>query len=191
MDFARVASTSIAQSAKEKCLPVLQANQDVFSYSSQTTRMRSVGYNLSSILNAVPCFANTSNLRCACDLRRHVWKEGGPSHGAEGARTTGSIELHYRFWGASGQDKLNGSAQKRGIEHLSCIQLINCTVATRVLWKPNQLRKPRLAAEMDPKIKALEDHYKQLLQFQTDAVLDAGSPPSRTPMLNNNPGFRV
>ena len=36
VDFARVASTSIAQSAKEKSLPVLQANQDVFSNSSQT-----------------------------------------------------------------------------------------------------------------------------------------------------------
>ena len=34
VNFARVASTSIAQGAKEKCLPVLQANQDVFSNSS-------------------------------------------------------------------------------------------------------------------------------------------------------------
>ena len=33
VDHARVAVTTTATAAKEKCLPVLQANQDVFSYS--------------------------------------------------------------------------------------------------------------------------------------------------------------
>ena len=38
----------------------------------------------------------------------------------------------------------------------------------------------RLAEELDPKIKDLEKQNASLLQFQTDAVLDAGTPPSRT-----------
>ena len=42
-----------------------------------------------------------------------------------------------------------------------------------------KFRKPSLAAEMKPKIGELEKNYKQLLQFQTDAVLDAGTPPTR------------
>ena len=36
VDHARVAVTTTATAAKEKCLPVLQANQDVFSYLSPT-----------------------------------------------------------------------------------------------------------------------------------------------------------
>ena len=40
---------------------------------------------------------------------------------------------------------------------------------------------PRLGTEMGPKITELEKLYKQLLKFQTDAVLDAGTPPSRIP----------
>ena len=35
---------------------------------------------------------------------------------------------------------------------------------------------------MVPKTMELESHYKELLKFQTDAVLDAGTPPSRSYM---------
>ena len=37
----------------------------------------------------------------------------------------------------------------------------------------------RLSGELKPKISEMEREYKGLLQFQTDAVLDAGTPPSR------------
>ncbi|CAE7673942.1 unnamed protein product, partial [Symbiodinium pilosum] len=35
-----------------------------------------------------------------------------------------------------------------------------------------------IGQEMIPKTLELEGHYKELLKFQTDAVLDAGTPPS-------------
>ena len=38
----------------------------------------------------------------------------------------------------------------------------------------------RLAAELSPMINDLEGAYKQLLKFQQDAVIDAGTPPTRT-----------
>ena len=46
------------------------------------------------------------------------------------------ITIYYKvgrvFWDASGQDKLNASGQKRGIEHLSCVVYMHVlAVATR------------------------------------------------------------
>ena len=35
------------------------------------------------------------------------------------------------------------------------------------------------ADDLKPKIGDLESSYKELLQFQTNAVIDAGTPPSR------------
>ncbi|CAE7039046.1 unnamed protein product, partial [Symbiodinium sp. KB8] len=107
VNFARVAVSSMASTAKEKCLPVLQA----------------------------------SVLAVYIDMC--------------GKKVDRATEL---------QDKLNSSGQKRGIEHLYFICM------HRVI---------DLATEMKPKINELETSYKQLLQFQTDAVLDAGTPPTR------------
>ena len=43
----------------------------------------------------------------------------------------------------------------------------------------------RLAGEMEPKTKELDLMNKSLLKFQTDAVLDAGTPPKRTAQVYN------
>ncbi|CAE7232915.1 unnamed protein product [Symbiodinium microadriaticum] len=40
--------------------------------------------------------------------------------------------------------------------------------------------KEKLAGELEPKTKELDEKNKELLKFQTDAVLDAGTPPKRS-----------
>ncbi|CAE7737729.1 unnamed protein product [Symbiodinium sp. CCMP2456] len=104
VNHARTAVAATANSARERCLPVLQANQDVFSV-----------------------------LATYIDMT--------------GKKVDKAVEL---------QDKLKTSGSKRAVE---------------------------LAGEMEPKTKDLESKHKELLQFQTDAVLDAGTPPKRTALL--------
>ncbi|CAE7703995.1 unnamed protein product [Symbiodinium sp. CCMP2456] len=92
VNHARVALSTVANSAKEKCLPVLQANQDVFSV-----------------------------LAVYIDM---------------------------------------------------CGKKVDKATELSVAWL-------RLSTELKPKIAEMETDYRSLLQFQTDAVLDAGTPPSR------------
>ncbi|CAE7328664.1 unnamed protein product [Symbiodinium sp. CCMP2592] len=88
VNHARVALSAVASGAKEKCLPVLQANQDVFSV----------------------------------------------------------LAVYIDMCGKKvDKDKLSSSGLKRG-----------------------------LSSELKPKISEMEQEYKGLLKFQTDAVLDAG-----------------